>query len=102
MPVVNTTEDRNIIHAVERAVLKATDATLEDGSGFAVNILFELLSMRPPDRTKLAERLLREPPHDGVKDALPLLLYFRSELDRKEFAALIHHFKPNLTAHEAP
>lgn len=103
MPVVNTTEDRTILDALS-IVLMHTDAKHERDNikMLATEVLFELLSMRPTDRTKLAERLLREPPHDGVKDALPLLLYFRTDLDRREFEALIHHLKPNLTAHEAP
>ena len=55
MPVVNTTEDRAILNAIERAIGKSHKDNL------SVEILFELLSMKPSDRTKLAERLLCEP-----------------------------------------
>jgi hypothetical protein len=39
---------------------------------------------------------------DGLKDTLPLILYFGSEQDREEFMALVREAKPNLMAKRLP
>lgn len=37
-----------------------------------------------------------------LKDAMPLVLYFASEIDRQEFADMIHEVKPHMVEVKVP
>lgn len=71
-----------------------------DSSGeAAADILKALLAMPAAQRADLAERLLLEPPVDQVKHAMPLILYFVNDADRREMIDVIHEVKPGMVAY---
>lgn len=88
---------------VQRAIARCVPADLSDfKQTVADDITKALLAMPIADRVWLAEQLLLEPPVDEVKNALPLVLYFKDPIDREAMVDAVAAAYPGMGDHAIP